>query len=260
MKSTLFPALALLLVVGCVAPEPGGTVATIVAPARPAVPPRPGMNTYLVPATDQPIALDGRLDPEEWQGLSPESCLNLTTTHDLAPAKQPSQVWMMRDRLWLYVGVRSPIDPSEPLRKASVWGENDGVELSFQQAGQSKATTYILRGYPSMRFQSLMLGGAKPKEIERLSQNVSIRAKSYSRDNVWTMEWRISLRAIGVNPASDHQVAFNVTVCKPGSQEMVCWRPSTAETWRLDGKGLLQLAPQPPPRRIMVPGLAPTPD
>jgi len=109
-----------------------------------------------------------------------------------------------------------------------------------------------------MRFQTLSQGGAKPKEIERISDGVSIRAKLYPRRQYWTMEWRISLRAIGLDPRSARQVAFNVTVCKPGSQEMVCWRPSTAETWRLDGKGILTLAPQPPPRRIMVPGLTPT--
>lgn len=254
------PCVLLLLVAGCATPGPEATGAASLASPRPAASAKVAGASYLVPAVDQPIALDGRLDPDEWLGLSPESCLKLTTTHDLEPAKQPTKVWLMRDRLWLYVGVQSQLDPSQPLRKASVWGENDGVELSFRQAGKSKATTFILRGYPSMRFQSLTQGGAKPKEVERLSQNVSIRAKSYTRESCWTMEWKISLRAIGVDPANDRQVAFNVTVCKPGSQEMVCWRPSTAETWQLDGKGLLELAPQPPPRRIMVPGLAPTPD
>ena len=245
---------ALLFAVGCATPD---AEVSGVGQAPPALA-RPKGAGHPVPAAAQPISLDGRLDPEEWLGLDPSSCLKLTRTHDLEMAKQPSQVWLMRDRRWLYVGVRSQIDPSQPLRKKSVWGDNDGVELAFRGAEGGKGTTFVLRGYPSMRFQTLSQGGAKPKEIERISDGVSIRAKLYPRRQYWTMEWRISLRAIGLDPRSARQVAFNVTVCKPGSQEMVCWRPSTAETWRLDGKGILTLAPQPPPRRIMVPGLTPT--
>ena len=246
---------ASLVATGCTTPRTA-------SPARPGEAdltlPRPGGETHPVPAVEQPIQVDGRLDPEEWGGLAPEAAMQLTQTHDLETAKHPSQAWLVRDRLWLYVGIRSPIDPAQPLRPKSTWGENDGIELAFRRPGGGAAPTFILRGYPSMRFQTLSLGGAAPRQIEALSEGVSIRAKSYARQGYWTMEWRISLRAIGLNPREDRRVAFNITVCKPGSQEMVCWRPSTAETWRLDGKGVLELAPQPPPRRIMLPGLVPT--
>jgi hypothetical protein len=255
----LLPCLSALLLVGCATSEVGTSAADVTAPAESSFTlPRPSEGVQPVPATDRPIQLDGRLDPNEWLGLDPASCMKLTRTHDLEPAKQPSQVWLMRDRLWLYVGIRNQLDDSQPFRKNSVWGQNDGVELAFRDARDSSAPTFILRGFPSMRFQTPSLGGVKPKQVEKLSDGVSIRAKLQSRHKYWTMEWRIPLRAIGVDPRSARRVAFNITVCKPGSKEMVCWRPSTAETWRLDGKGILELAPQPPPRRIMVPGLTPT--
>lgn len=253
MKQALSFLALLLLAVGCAAPNSP-------APVRAATLSLPGRDRYPVPAVDRPIALDGRLDPDEWLGLTTAAAMTLNASHDLEPARQPSQVWITRDRLWLYVAVHSQINPDQPLRKDSVWGENDGVELAFQAAGDPDAPVYILRGYPSMRFQIPSLGGAKPKEIERLSENTAIRAKLHPRGTSWTIEWKISLRALGLDPAGSRQVAFNVTVCKPGSGEMVTWRPATAETWRLDGKGILELAPQPAPRRIMVPGLTPAPE
>jgi hypothetical protein len=256
----LLPCLSALFLVGCATSDTAtSAIGQAASSAAGTTLPRPSEAVQPVPATERPIQLDGRLDPDEWLGLDPASCMKLTRTHDLDLAKQPSQVWLMRDRLWLYVGIRNQIDDTQPFRKDSVWGENDGVELAFRAAGKSSATTFILRGFPSMRFQIPSSGGAKPKQVETLSDNVSIRAKLHPRHKYWTMEWRISLRAIGIDPASTRRVAFNVTVCKPGSREMVCWRPSTAETWRLDGKGILELAPQPAPRRIMLPGLAPTP-
>jgi len=115
---------ALLFAVGCATPD---AEVSGVGQAPPALA-RPKGAGHPVPAAAQPISLDGRLDPEEWLGLDPSSCLKLTRTHDLEMAKQPSQVWLMRDRRWLYVGVRSQLDPSQPLRKKSVWGDNDGVE------------------------------------------------------------------------------------------------------------------------------------
>jgi len=253
MKQALPLLAVLLLAVGCATPPSSGPVPSATLPL-------PGRTRYPVPAADRPVALDGRLDADEWLGLNPAAAMTLNTTHDLEPARQPSQVWIMRDRLWLYVAVHNQISPDQPLRKDSVWGENDGVELAFQQAGNPAATTFVLRGYPSMRFQTPSFGGAKPKEIERLSENTAIRAKAHPRGTSWTIEWKISLRALGLDPASDRQLAFNVTVCKPGSGEMVTWRASTAETWRLDGNGILELAPQPEPRRIMVPGLTPAPE
>lgn len=245
----------LLLAVGC-ATTPSGTPPPA---ARSATLPLPGRDRHPVPAADQPVIVDGRLDADEWLGLRPAAAMALNTTHDLEPARRPSRVWFLRDRLSLYVAVENSIDPNQPLRKESVWGENDGVELAFQAVGDPNAPIFVLRAYPSMRFQVPSFGGATPRDIERFTENVSIRAQAHPRGTSWTMEWKISLRALGLDPAGDRQVAFNVTVCKPGSGEMVTWRASTAETWRLDGQGVLELAPQPEPRRIMVPGLTPAP-
>jgi hypothetical protein len=253
--------IVLALLLGCATPEShvGPSAANPSSPSAYTALPRPGKDVCPVPAVGQPIQLDGRLDEGEWLGLENDASMMLRQTHDLEPAKQPSQVWLMRDRLNLYVGVLNQIDSTQSLRKDSEWGTNDGVELSFRSVAKGE-TTYILRGYPSMRFQILSSGGAKRTEIERISDGVSIRAKLEPGGRYWTMEWSIPLRVVGIDPRSDRRVAFNITVCKPGSKEMVCWRPSTAESWRLDGKGTLELAPQPPPRRIMVPGLTPTAD
>ena len=91
MKHVLPVLAVLLLAAGCATP-------ITPAPVPSATLPLPGRDRHPVPAVDRPIALDGRLDPEEWLGLDPAAAMTLNATHDLEPARQPSQVWITRDR------------------------------------------------------------------------------------------------------------------------------------------------------------------
>jgi hypothetical protein len=58
----------------------------------------------------------------------------------------------------------------------------------------------------------------------------------------WTAEWRIPLASLGIDPAKQTRLAFNLSLLKSARQLWQMWCGTGGNTWWLDQAGFIELA------------------
>ncbi|MBT7162462.1 MAG: hypothetical protein HN904_06755, partial [Victivallales bacterium] len=176
----------------------------------------------------------------EWFGLAPKAGFLVEQGIRGTKQKPSSQAWASHDGKDLHVAIRNRVTPSKRLRTKPVWGENDAVELAFRNPAVKGASILLLRGYPAGQFACSTEAGA-PFEV---TQDVE-RAVSYSARVVaageWTAEWKIPLRALGIDPAKHQRILFNLSARKTAGLQWLMWRGTGGHTWDVDKAGVLEL-------------------
>jgi hypothetical protein len=209
--------------------------------ATPPPPPKRGpAPTYKVVRRQTAIQIDGTLTGNEWFGLAPKAGFLVEQGIRGTKQKPSSQAWASHDGKDLHVAIRNRVTPSKRLRTKPVWGENDAVELAFRNPAVKGASILLLRGYPAGQFACSTEAGA-PFEV---TQDVE-RAVSYSARVVaageWTAEWKIPLRALGIDPAKHQRILFNLSARKTAGLQWLMWRGTGGHTWDVDKAGVLEL-------------------
>lgn len=126
------------------------------------------------------------------------------------------------DDQYLYVGVIVGVYRMDILRKRAAWGEDDGAEVAIAgKTPDGKATTFVIRGYPSNTCQSVTDSGAPADAAERLGRVVRFATQTWRRG--WRGEWAVSLEALGLKPEPGLKVPFNLTACRSEDEVWRCW-------------------------------------
>jgi len=209
--------------------------------AKPETPQRSGPPpTFAVPRLSQAAAIDGDLQPAEWNGLSTEQAMAIEEDLEGAKVKPASRAWLWHDGTYLYVAVDNEVSAQEPLKMGDTWGGNDAVELAFRNTGVGPdAPILILRGYPSGNFAASDEAGAPAKAVKRAAEGVQYAARVIGSDR-WTAEWRVPFVSLGIDPGTHRKVAFSLSVRKIAGPPWVLWVGTNHATWNTDRAGFLE--------------------
>lgn len=187
-----------------------------------------------------PPTLDGEIGSEEWPG----GLVSLNRTPSRWSASgAPVFVRLGYDDQNLYVSLNFVTFDVSKLRDGTVWSKDDGAEIALAgKTADGKPVTYVLRGYPGGRLQSVTDAGASTADAERLGKAVQYAAKPYGKTRGgWRGEWLIPWSALGLKPEAGMKIPFNMTVYRSADDVWRCWEGTLGESWQLDEAGTLQL-------------------
>lgn len=195
------------------------------------------------------ITIDGKVTDDEWVddrfeetwGKNPNDHFILNQTIDGMKTSMTSAGRIRHDRDFLYIAMVNMVDSRKPIMMGNQWGRCDAVEIAMQSRNaRNQPETLVYRGFASGDFVSSNEAGASEKMIQDSQIGVSYKAVVESND-AWSCEWKIPWKSLGIQPALNREIPFNVTVRKTASQEWVTWSPTRSHTWRVDLSGQLRL-------------------
>lgn len=208
--------------------------------AMPAVPP-PGRRSSLISVgrVPQPPVLEDEISLKSWPGG--------LRVLDREPSRweatgAPAFVSLSYDDKCLYVAVKVVLFDVTKLRQGSIWGQDDGAEISI--AGDKG--TFVIRGFANGTLQSVTDGGMSAEAAGRLGSTVRFAAKSHGefqkdwKSGNWRGEWAIPLDALGIKPAPGLKIPFNIGIYRAEDGVRSCLEGTLAEDWRLDRAATLQ--------------------
>ena len=208
--------------------------------------PPPGRKTYAIEAERAATApaIDGDIKTGEWPGK--------LLTLDREPSRysvggSPTLVKFAYDDRHLYVSANITLFGPAQVSTNSVWGKDDGVEISVSgKTPEGQPTTYVIRGFAGGALQSATDAGAPADAAARLAKETRFAVKPTGGPGGglfgkgWRGEWAIPLAALGIKPAPGLKVGFNMAAFYSEFGEWHCWEGTGAESWHLDQAGTLQ--------------------
>jgi hypothetical protein len=182
----------------------------------------------------KPPKLDGEIGWEEW----PRAMLPLDREKSRWGASgAPAFAKMGYDDRYLYVAVTVVTFEVGKLRKGTVWGEDDGIEISIAGAG----ATYVMRGFADGMARSVTDAGATSEAAARAGAAVKFAARQFGTAmGGWRGEWAIPLEAIGVKADPGAKVAFNVAVFRTEDQVLRVLEGTLGESWKVEQAATLR--------------------
>ena len=218
----------------------GTSQAFTINDAMPAAP-APGRRTYPVPAVrmPHPPVLDGEMGTEEWPG-SLQSIDREPSRWSASGA--PAFAKFAYDDQCLYVAVNVVLFDITKLSKGSAWGKHDGVEVCI--AGDKG--TFVLHGFADGSLASVTDAGVAAEAAAHLGKAVRFAAEPYGKTkndwkSGWRCEWAIPFEALGIKPAANKKLPFNLGIYRAEDGVSRCLEGTQAENWRLDQAAMLQL-------------------
>lgn len=182
--------------------------------------------------------IDGVLASDEWTGEFQRL--------DREPSRRscsgaPVLVKLSRDDKFLYVGAMVTMFDTTNISKGSIWGKNDGIEISIGGSDKGNPATFVIRAYYNGAVQSVTDAGAAIEAANRLGKGIRYASKMMEKPRKgWIGEWAIPLGALGLKPAPDLKVAFNACAFINEYDHWHCWEGTHGETWQVSQAGLLQ--------------------
>jgi hypothetical protein len=185
--------------------------------------------------------VDGALAATEWPLADPARTMAIEQGIQGEKVSPPSSAWLGWDDEALYVAVDNAVNPKFPIRPGNQWGQDDAVELAVRNPAAGKdAPILVLRGFPSGHFESSDEAGAPVAAVKRAAEGVQYKAQVVDPKR-WTAEWRVPFAALGISPASQTRLAFNLSVRKTADELWVEWQGTAACTWEVGNAGVLDL-------------------
>ncbi len=212
---------------------------------------------YSVYMSEKPVTIDGKLDNSEWSDVSNHYLLAQEDPEGKVGLPFRSKVWIKRDNDYLYIGVENPVDEKQGIRPGPVWGLNGSVEIAIRNLSLGPdSPILVLRGTADgtkMAYDHINVKKRKPAIVKLFFDNDKINdivsktqygAKIVS-PGLWTAEWKIPLKELGVNGKSSADLAFNISVCRPAEISLqtsfLSWRSTGGWTFLLDNTSVLNL-------------------
>ncbi|OGV74999.1 MAG: hypothetical protein A3K19_12145 [Lentisphaerae bacterium RIFOXYB12_FULL_65_16] len=199
------------------------------------------------------IAIDGKLDPAEWDGLDPAKGYALTRNPENGQTKaRPSMMWLRRDAENLYIALSHELEPGQSAKpkgnSPSWWGDADIAEVIFEGEGgdwwpadKGHGPIFYLIGDCTGAFESYTIAGLPKPRADGLRGAVQYAAAS--APGCWTAEWRVPLAALCLDPKEAKGCCFNVGVHKPQTQgdNWAVWVGAEGANWKVWNAGWLSL-------------------
>ena len=190
-----------------------------------------------------PPAINGVIEADEWAGRLAADAMPLAKNYNGAEAARSSTAWLSHDDGILYIAVSNPVATTAKLAGAT-WGDDDAVEFSLQALPATAAQPiYIFRGYGN---GVLELGRAEhgTAELHMAPASPMFRyAATRPRLDLWEAEIAIPLASLGIDPARDRRLAFNLTVRKGDDNLWLMWVATRGNSYNVAAAGILDLQP-----------------
>lgn len=209
------------------------------------------------------LVIDGRADPREWTpgdatGRAPDlyQIAELKWTPAGKKAKRPAWALVQTDGNALYVQFRAEVDPAKGVIRGHTWGRNDAVEIALAEAGETPGPVLVLRGYADGTWETTDESGAPQSALNRLREGGVQYAAAVVSKGLWTAEWRIPFRALGLQPQKHNpRLVFNLSVRNTGDGEWAMLKRTGGRTWEVSRAWILWLSQF---GEAAVPGLKPS--
>ncbi|NQT53286.1 right-handed parallel beta-helix repeat-containing protein, partial [bacterium] len=173
-------------------------------------------------------------------GADPKKAMLLQQGVQGQKTKPISRAWLGHDGTTLFVAIDNAVAPKPALKRNSVWGQNDAMELAFQNPALGKAAPIlILRGYPNGKWESSDEADAPAAAVKKAAEGVQFAAKVASPTR-WTAEWAIPLASLGIDPAKHPKIRFNLTVRKTAQDLWLMWEGTRGYSWQVEQAGILE--------------------
>jgi len=207
-------------------------------------------DTLRVPRVAGTIEIDGVLGDPGWGGDRAAVLVNENLGGDISygleggdetAASPGSRGWVFHDGTHLLIAVANPVSQTKPLRPGNIWGLDDAVEVAICRVTPgTRSPILLLRGFPSGHFESSQEANASAFDATRAAEGVDYAARM-DTPGVWTTEWRIPFTSLGIDPARDQLLAFNITVRKTADNQWRLWRGTGTSTWQVFEAGFIEL-------------------
>jgi hypothetical protein len=187
------------------------------------------------------VIVDGRQASDEWPGADVKPVV-IERTPDratIAYTVPHSYLRAAYDDANLYLLVTNRTRDAKTLTSGSSWGTDDGIEVSFCDAG-STGTTHVIRGFANGTAGVWRGGGATRDQVRALADG-GLRYAVATGPSEWVAEIRVPLKAVGLVPAPGLKLRFNVAIRRAAENDILVWTPTGGESWQLDNAGDLVL-------------------
>lgn len=197
------------------------------------------------------ITIDGALDDTEWKTAKKDRDIIVRQTVGGKVNPAPGTTCrILYDDTFLYVGVRSHIDPARKLVHNTQWGSSDSFEIVIEgQKGVNTAGWWVMEyptgprffliGNADNQFDSLDAAGIPPFAAQRL-RSACQYASCVVDATVWTAEWRIPFAELCIDPKNLDRCPLNLGSCKPWAKDRwLCWVGTGSQTYKLERAGEL---------------------
>ena len=196
------------------------------------------------------IEIDGKLGDPGWGGDGAAELVNENLAGDISYGLEGGEVkadshasraWVVHDGAHLLIAVHNPVSQAKPLRTGNSWGGDDAVEIAIcRDTPGVRSPILVLRGYPSGHFDSAQETATPARAAQRAAQGV-LHVTNMDTPGVWTAEWRIPFASLGIDPARDKRLAFNITVRKSADNQWRMWRGTGTATYEVFEAGFIEL-------------------
>ena len=182
-----------------------------------------------------PPFIDGQGKP--WAAAS--SVMTLGELSDgFAIAGRQSTAWIGYDDQALYVAANHPLqNQMAPAAGQHLWGQSEGMEIAFQDAGAKLGPIFCLHVFPDGYCQAVDTDGLSAAAVANLARAVSCRA--HIAADAWSCHLRIPFAACGWAPRTAPQLGFNLAVRKAAEESWACWRGTGGATYQVARAGVL---------------------
>ena len=213
------------------------------APPAPPAPPAGTPPLYKVRRTNAAPAINGVIEADEWAGRLAADAMPIAKNYNGAEAARSSSAWLSHDGEFLYVAVTNPVAVTAKLDGAT-WGDYDAVECSLQALPPAAAQPiHIFRYYGNGVIEHRIAkdGAAEPSKAP--TSATVLYAATRPRPDLWQAEIAIPLASLGLDPARDRRLAFNLTVRKGDDNLWLMWAPTSGYSYNVAAAGIIELQP-----------------
>jgi len=178
-----------------------------------------------------PIAINGVVNPSEWEDGSTSGPHALTATMGEDDADPPARLWIRADHAHLFVAFRHPGGAAGSAPGGQTWGQDDGVEIVLAPAHDERLPNrlegLILRGYAN----GTLNVAETSRPLEPKQREGVCYATCPAPPGSWSAELKVPFSAIGVSATEGNLPIYcHVTVRRASSNQWISWR----RRWSLD--------------------------
>jgi hypothetical protein len=188
------------------------------------------------PALAKPVKVDGKLD--EWPMADAARAVTLAVGPVGEPIAEPRAfACAAHDADSLYLAVRCTTPKGHKPTAGLDW-RGDGVEVSFRCAEPGMSTPiFLLWGTTDGAFNSSPQKGASAEQTSLLESKTAYAAEV--KEGEWTCEWRVPLKALGLDPGKVKSLLFNVGYRCLAGDVWLAWVPTGGAICEVDSGGEL---------------------
>ncbi len=213
--------------------------------------------TYTVPIAKNQIKIDGKLEPEEWNGLDINKAMIIEQNY-LDGKRQKtggarSYAWLQYDNQNLYVATKHKADPyikgmpyvlekfDRAFIEVSIEGQMGPLTNLWWNDDMLTGPIYIISGYFRGNVEVVNKFSMPYEQLLNIKKSIEYRVSILDeKDAVWVSEMRIPFSVLGIKVSDVDKLSFNIGTYKRSG--LFAWVATGTSFWRLENAGFIKFA------------------